>query len=1072
MKKLLLFISLLFISVLAEAQSSVVFRRVANATVTASRNNYANTYVMNEATGEWFRLTGTWTSGTAFSAAPKSMISRLPALTQSGAMLTSSLDFTVPTSAIFFDNSVHLRSNSRVGEFVDLSRNHNHEVITTSYDNTGSNVPVYYEKSAIASFLVQTQEDATSSSFSFIAPVLEVANRDGVKFLQVVIEASTAGNGAFTMRYMNSTGRILVTETDFTILSSDVNNDKTITLENPVDLFDTEIVHITYSGTATIKGHIFTNDPNFGSGFVPKITTMSLPFVAKNMALDEDVPDNASQLPFVKEGEPNTNVRTELLARESSLGNPSSNGQVLSSTTAGARSWISLPDATGSFRSVFNVRNVNASTLNIGDLVTYDDFSAVSNHVDAASASGQLAGDRILAGIMIKQVNSFTDSDDALLTRGYGTFTLSSLTGLSLHSKLYAARSGSGSSFAWNLSTTKTANSFEVGIITEATNPTIGLYNIYFNFEDVTAQILAETKEPRLGNPTATQRFLTSTTTGTRSWQEIVSKLFLREPTTYSGQINLSTDINSVTGFDRFYVFNGTSSTIGAREINLPTSGKAQEQVGRFYLMSNRGSVTQVITAGTGNTIRGGLSTVNVPSMTNVIITLSDYNATGDETWDVISLGNVASGSGGAGGASGASSMDQHIDLQLVNKTGSAINAGDAAELKALNGSYAGIKANTGQQLGGFFTEDAENNTNVNVRIIGPVSNVRIWGKNNDDSQEHYETISQNTLVYYDDDNDRLTTKSSYIVGSTTIQRHSLGGILTSTQTLSSTVARTLGTNYQNSSGAEAGISINKVNAFTGQGTSTYTMPTNVFSQVSIGDEIIIEITPNSGQTGIVNVIPASGVYLRDKSDNSYTSGSPLAMSSANGKQVRKFKLEAAAEGESYPTWRAMDNAENITNHSFAFNVIEYNKTMLAAQVTNNSAGISQNKSALAGVQNSNVIPNVVDATQSGNENGYTITQSVVQNNETVFFAANSPSANNQRVWTVNMDHTQWSNLGVNKGYIFRVWNPSSFTVQVKPSTGTFEGSGLNVITISGSNSAVFLIRRTSTTNVEIAHIG
>ena len=214
-------------------------------------------------------------------------------VTETPTQVISSKEIVAPsvvtnTGSLRLDDSNTISSNSRVIEIKDEARDQNQQAVVSKYDFTASEVPEYYDLSASSSFMLQTLSDENATSFNVTVTVQTVSGRDGLKFHQVIVIPHASGDGTFSMRYSNDTGVVIQTETTFTALPGDVGNQTTFDLENPIDVLNGESIYVSYSGVA-LRGHTYTSDPTYGTGFWPFVTTMGCNFEAKNLATEEFV---------------------------------------------------------------------------------------------------------------------------------------------------------------------------------------------------------------------------------------------------------------------------------------------------------------------------------------------------------------------------------------------------------------------------------------------------------------------------------------------------------------------------------------------------------------------------------------------------------------------------------------------------------------------------------------------------------------------------------------------------------------------------------------------------------------
>lgn len=160
---------------------------------------------------------------------------------------------------------------------------------------------------------LQLISDQNSGSFNFSYTVTNQVNRDGVRAVGFTVIPHAAGEGTFSIKKTDTNGPELVTETTMTAQAGDVGSEFSVTFANAFRVNDGDAIYVEYSGAA-VRGGI---DTPAGSGFFPYLKVTRQEFTTETLARSSD-----------------------LDGKEDSLGNPITNGQILSSTTAGNRSWI------------------------------------------------------------------------------------------------------------------------------------------------------------------------------------------------------------------------------------------------------------------------------------------------------------------------------------------------------------------------------------------------------------------------------------------------------------------------------------------------------------------------------------------------------------------------------------------------------------------------------------------------------------------------------------------------------------------------------------------------------------
>lgn len=328
-----------------------------------------------------------------------------------------------------------------------------------------------------------------------------------------------------------------------------------------------------------------------------------------------------------------------------------------------------------------------------------------------------------------------------------------------------------------------------------------------------------------------------------------------------------------------------------------------------------------------------------------------------------------------------------------INGNSTSVKKGEFAHINGFDGNIEARKSSLSLSPMGIFMNDAEDREDVNILFKGGIDNVDVW----DGTGYATSVVSNNTPVYFDTVGQRPNLVQ--MDGNTT--RSELGKVFGSFETMSTQIGRTLGTDYANAASGEVQLSLNKNNEFGGQGTSTYHLPTGYvegiggFNEVVDGVKIAIEITPNSGQSGIVNVRPGANTLLKLKSNETvtYTSGSPLIMNSSVGKQYRIFEYRASDN-----TWLALENGEDVIKISYHFDITRFNTVNIAQALYEQSVNIQSNTTDVATLKNWNRVPVVTNYTLSNLNNVFFDVVSVPNDNSRTFTIGTSHGLTTQRI--------------------------------------------------------------------------
>lgn len=155
--------------------------------------------------------------------------------------------------------------------------------------------------------------DENFGSFDFDYTISNESGRDGVRAIAFTIIPHEAGSGTFIVRKDNQSGPPFVSATVMDILAGQIGSEVRITLQNAFRGENGDTVHVSYSGNAVRGSTIATVQ-------TPYLKVHFQDFTKTNLARTTDVD-----------------------TKEDDLGAPSSDGQFLSSTVAGVRSWADAP---------------------------------------------------------------------------------------------------------------------------------------------------------------------------------------------------------------------------------------------------------------------------------------------------------------------------------------------------------------------------------------------------------------------------------------------------------------------------------------------------------------------------------------------------------------------------------------------------------------------------------------------------------------------------------------------------------------------------------------------------------
>ena len=505
--------------------------------------------------------------------------------------------------------------------------------------------------------------------------------------------------------------------------------------------------------------------------------------------------------------------------------------------------------------------------------------------------------------------------------------------------------------------------------------------------------------------------------------------------TTWTRDRNTTINLNRTTGARQSYeVANNATSGISLAD-------------GQGYIFRNIGSLSwfvfgfaasnEIVVDGTTYTYNGNVSSAYELLTNRTLVLLWDST---DNRWEGRTYNFLTPiGSSGASGQSGGTLMSSNADfmsydIATINDQGDPVKKGEYAYIDSFDGEVAARKSSLADQPMGIFTSDANDGDAVNVRFKGAIDNVEVW------SGGEYATapISNNTTLYFDTVGQRPDT--TQIDGSVT--RTTIGKVYDSMETMSTQIGRVLGTDYTNGASGEVQLSLNKNNEFTGQGTSVYHLPTGYvegiggFADVVDGVRIAIEVTPNSGQDGTVNVRPGANTALKLKSNESvtYTSASPLAMASTSGKQYRIFEYRASDN-----TWLALENGEDVIRVSYHFDITRFNLNAISQQVYEQSVSVQSNTTGVNSLQNFLRVPVVSNYTMSNLTN--------------ILFDVIG-LGDNTRTFTIGTTH----GLATQRTNRFWIRNSSTqYWVKVINATGNFVGMSTDEIWLKPGETRPFL---------------
>ena len=400
---------------------------------------------------------------------------------------------------------------------------------------------------------------------------------------------------------------------------------------------------------------------------------------------------------------------------------------------------------------------------------------------------------------------------------------------------------------------------------------------------------------------------------------------------------------------------NNGSGGIDSYEIANPATSGITVGDGDGYIFRNINTVSwNIFPFAAGNTmvVDGTTYTSGSPFVLQANRSLVLLYDTGQARWEGREFTFLlpVSGAGGATGQTGETPVVpfqpnlsfMNLDVAIQNVEGADVKHGDLLCIKGESGVYGAELADFTNQFGGVCIGDSANNGNIRGRIRGRVDDVPNILDTNDDYV--ITVLANDTPLYWDHGfghDDRLNT--DIFDGSE--QRTLFGVVVGGRFTVPvNATARPLGTNVTYADSAAFDADKNKSVDFTGQGANTLELPNSQTGGWTIGDVIVLEVTPDAAQTGTVSVHSATGgtggtLDLRDTDGTTYTSGSPLVMASTSGKQYRKFV--ATYEEGIGEYWLAFENLYDIVNHDYVFSTEELHYNDFERRIAETDADVA-----------------------------------------------------------------------------------------------------------------------------------
>lgn len=205
---------------------------------------------------------------------------------------------------------------------VNLATNSRGFALVQRYTDSGSIRPSFYTFGTAQDLTLQsdssTIQPTAGSSYTFTTPA-----SPSLLFWQAIkVIPAEVGEFSYEIRFTNANGQLLSIQGPITFTQDQVDNQTEVTMrfDNNNNIFteaNTQL-HITLKGAKLRGGTNADGDfQNYSIGVVHHVTEENFP------------------------------IQTDLNTKEDALGNPASNGQILSSQTDGTRSWIDAPTGTG-----------------------------------------------------------------------------------------------------------------------------------------------------------------------------------------------------------------------------------------------------------------------------------------------------------------------------------------------------------------------------------------------------------------------------------------------------------------------------------------------------------------------------------------------------------------------------------------------------------------------------------------------------------------------------------------------------------------------------------------------------
>ena len=518
-----------------------------------------------------------------------------------------------------------------------------------------------------------------------------------------------------------------------------------------------------------------------------------------------------------------------------------------------------------------------------------------------------------------------------------------------------------------------------------------------------------------------------------------------------------------------------------ARDLNTVINMRTVRNVDVNYALSNltQTNIANAIPAGSGFIIQktadngnGDLVTISVEGTGNSMfvdgVSMTSYTIPLNQSvwarrhptllrWEVTTFASLVGGTGGAGGATGqsggANSTDADISDLVKNTSGGVINEGDMISVEARLGNPDVLTAIFPTSNGTEpFTHVAMSTSNdgdmFQALSLGTITNVQAYDSSNNPV---YGLLTIGQFIYRDPVNSRYSTNSN--------QTDVIGEVRKSEYTVPTTIGHTAGTGDNDlqigSSGAVTKY-INKTVDLSGSNTTPIDVRLPPASLTPVGSVIVFDLNPDAGQNVSIAVAPHSNVNMfSEDGSTQYTLSNRLTMSSADGKQIRKFRLDPPPEGSSFEQWVALENGEDVARHEVTWDrwtFLQRKQDDLAAGVQQNVANIDNNSNSIAALQTAIV------TTIAGNTYATTGTNKRPRSIYS-FTGANT----DLRTFTIDsLSSSGWGLTQEQRGVWFSVQNKSAGWVKVVSSDKDFQGLSTDTFFMRPGEYRTFWITRDS----------